>query len=83
MVDERAEEAQNPVLSGTGAKNCEQCGLEISTEGRKRISYRRFCSDRCRNAYHKAEREKLQLEARQAVEQLGSIFDRVFKKGRR
>lgn len=83
MVEERADGAPDAVSSGTGAKNCEQCGLEIPTVGRKRISYRRFCSDRCRNAFHKAEREKLQAEARQAVEQLGSIFDRVFKKGRR
>jgi hypothetical protein len=42
---------------------CDHCHESIDLSSRRRIRHRRFCSDRCRALWHRADRDALQARA--------------------
>lgn len=79
-------EEQTPGLPDTVAteietKICDWCGQTF--ELRKRIRSRRFCSDRCRNHFHTAERRRWEAEALAAIDTLKDALTKLARRGRR
>lgn len=74
--------AGSSVSTETGSLLCEWCGDPIASSDKPRRR-RRFCSDRHRNAWHQAERAKVEVRAKAAIQTLAECIALLSKKGRR